>query len=65
MRKPLFLLVGRSASGKSTVANMLEEQHGYKQVSSYTTRPPRYEGEVGHIFVNENEFKNLSELTLK
>lgn len=62
MRKPLFLFVGRSASGKTTIANMLEENHGYQQVSSYTTRPPRYEGEVGHIFVNENEFKNIGEL---
>ena len=57
MRKPLFLFVGRSSSGKTTIANILEERYGYKQVQSYTTRPPRYEGEVGHIFVNENEFK--------
>ena len=53
MSEPLFLFVGKSASGKTTVANMLEEKHGHVQVQSYTTRPPRYEGEVGHIFVND------------
>lgn len=62
MSKPLFLFVGRSASGKTTVANMMADEYGYKQVESYTTRPPRFEGEAGHIFVNEDEFKNLGEL---
>ena len=62
MNKPLFLFVGRSASGKTTIANMLAEKHGYKQVESYTTRKPRFDGETGHIFVNEDEFKGLGEL---
>lgn len=62
MNKPLFLFVGRSASGKTTVANMLSEKCAYKQVESYTTRPPRFDGETGHIFVNEEEFNNLGEL---
>ena len=62
MTKPLFLFCGRSASGKTTVANILSEKYGYKQVESYTTRPPRYDGERGHIFVNEEEFNNLGEL---
>ena len=62
MNKPLFLFVGRSASGKTTVANMLSEKCGYKQVESYTTRKPRFDGENGHIFVSEEEFNNLGEL---
>ena len=62
MNKPLFLFVGRSASGKTTVANMLAEQCGFKQVESYTTRKPRFENEPGHIYVSEEEFKNLGEL---
>ena len=61
MSNPLFLFVGRSASGKTTVANSLEDL-GYKQVQSYTTRKPRYDGEVGHIFVSKGEFDNLGEL---
>lgn len=62
MNKPLFLFVGRSASGKTTIANMLVEKHGYKQVESYTTRKPRFNGETGHIFVSESDFNNLGEL---
>lgn len=62
MAKPLFLFVGKSSSGKTTIANVLETQCGYKQVESYTTRPPRYEGERGHIFITEKEFYNLGEL---
>lgn len=62
MTKPLYLLIGRSASGKTTIANMLEEKYGYKSVSSYTTRPPRYDGEVGHIFIDDSTFDQLGEL---
>lgn len=62
MTKPLYLLIGRSASGKTTIANMLTEKYGYKSVSSYTTRPPRYDGEVGHIFIDESTFDQLGEL---
>lgn len=62
MNNPLFLFVGRSASGKTTIANMLAEEYGYKQVESYTTRKPRFDGELGHIFVSEDEFNNLGEL---
>ena len=61
MSKPLFLFVGRSASGKTTAANKLDGL-GYKQVQSYTTRKPRYDGETGHIFVSKDEFDNLGEL---
>lgn len=59
---PLFLFVGRSASGKTTIAEMLTDKYGYNQVYSYTTRAPRSEDEIGHVFVNEEEFNNLGEL---
>ena len=62
--KPLYLWVGQSGSGKTTVVNYLEEVYSYKSLQSYTTRPQRYEGETGHIFVTDPEFdelKNLSE----
>jgi guanylate kinase len=62
MSKPLFLFIGQSASGKTTIANMLSEKYGLRQVESYTTRKPRFDGETGHIFITENEFKNLGEL---
>jgi guanylate kinase len=62
MSKPLFLFIGQSASGKTTIANMLSEKYGLRQVESYTTRKPRFDGETGHIFITEDEFKNLGEL---
>ena len=61
MQKPLFLFVGRSASGKTTIANMLEE-NGYSQIASYTTRPPRYEGEKEHTFISEEEYDKLEDI---
>lgn len=62
MNKPLFLFVGKSSSGKTTVANNLEERYGGKQVFSYTTRAPRHDGEIGHVFITDDEFDNLGEL---
>lgn len=63
MNDALYLLVGKSASGKSTIANILEEKYGLKQVRSYTTRKPRYDGEDGHVFVNADNFEKLGKLT--
>ncbi len=62
MNKPLFLFCGRSASGKTTIANMLSEKYEYVQVESYTTRKQRFDNEPGHIFVTEEEFNNIGEL---
>jgi guanylate kinase len=61
--KNIYLIIGPSGSGKTTIANELEKHYGLKQVQSYTTRPPRYEGERGHIFVSDEEFDALGELS--
>lgn len=58
---PLFLFVGKSASGKTTVADMLCND-GYSQIASYTTRKPRYEGEIGHTFVSDEEYDQLENI---
>lgn len=60
--KPLYLLVGKSASGKTTIANILESEYGLSQLQSYTTRPKRYENETGHIFITDKEFDNLNNI---
>lgn len=53
----IFLIVGPSGSGKSTICDRLINSHaGLSQIQSYTTRPPRYIGEKGHIFVTDEEF---------
>lgn len=60
--KPLYLITGKSGSGKTTIVNYLEETYGLRSLQSYTTRPPRYEGEVGHIFVTDEEFDALENI---
>ena len=61
MNKPLFLFVGKSASGKTTVADMLGKD-GYSQVYSYTTRPKRHEDEIGHTFITDEEYDKLKDI---
>ena len=60
--KPLFLFIGKSASGKTTIANLLEEREGLKQVQSYTTRPKRFEEETGHRFIDDQESYELKDI---
>ena len=62
MNKPLFLFVGRSASGKTTIANMLENNDKLNQIQSYTTRLPRYENEPGHVFITNEEYDKLENI---
>ncbi len=54
----MIILVGESASGKSTIEKILADKYGYKKTVSYTTRPPR-EGEVDGVdyhFITEDEY---------
>lgn len=62
MNKPLFCILGASASGKSTLVQKLEIELNMKQIASYTTRPPRYDGEARHTFVTDEEFQNLNDI---
>lgn len=44
----MIVLVGESASGKSSIEKYLVENYGYKKIVSYTTREPR-DGEVDGV----------------
>ena len=58
-----YLIVGRTASGKSSIASGVCEKLDLKQVKSYTTRPPRNqmerEGKSDHIFITDEEFDRI------
>lgn len=59
--KNIYLIVGASGSGKTTITEKLEELYSLKSIQSYTTRPPRYDGETGHTFVSNEEFDELTD----
>lgn len=57
----MIVLVGESASGKSSIERNLVDNYGYKKIVSYTTRQPR-QGEVDGIdyhYISESQFSNL------
>ena len=59
----IIVLVGKTASGKTTVANELCKHHGYKRIVTYTTRPMR-ENEVQDVdyhFISDEQFNKMVE----
>lgn len=60
----LINLIGRSGTGKTTIAKCLSS-YGYNVIQSYTTRAPRKEDEWGHTFItNPVEKGNHNPTTL-
>lgn len=58
----MIVIVGASASGKSTLQKMMIEQNRkMKKVVTYTTRPPRRGEKAGidYHFITENRFQEL------
>ena len=60
--KNIYLIVGCSGSGKTAITEKLEELYNLKSIQSYTTRPPRYDGETGHTFISNEEFDKLVDI---
>ena len=57
----MIVLVGASASGKSSIEKYIVDNYGYYKVISYTTRDPR-EGEIDGVdyhFITVKQFKEL------
>lgn len=63
----MIVLVGESASGKSSIERNLVNNYGYKKVISYTTREPRHEPKyeevdgVDYHFISTEHFLELKE----
>lgn len=60
-KKILIILLGESGAGKTTIAEYLKK-YGYINIPTYTTRPPRFKGEEGHIFINIDSADNIVSL---
>ena len=58
----IYLIVGCSGSGKTTIVNALEEKYGLRSIQSYTTRPKRSENETGHTFISDEEYDKLENI---
>lgn len=59
----MVVLVGESASGKSSIEKYLVDNYEYNKIVSYTTREPR-EGEVDGVdyhFISVEQFEKLKE----
>ena len=61
--KPMIVLVGESASGKSSIEKNLINNYGYKKIVTYTTRQPRVNevDGVDYHFIDMNKFCDLQE----
>ena len=59
----MIVLVGESASGKSSIEKYFVDNYGYNKIISYTTRSPRpneVDG-VDYHFISVEEFKSLKD----
>ena len=59
----MLVLIGESASGKSSIEKYFVDNYGYNKIVSYTTRPPR-DGEVDGVdyhFIDKSKFRRLKE----
>lgn len=59
-----LILIGKSASGKTTIRDILTMKHGFHSIVTYTTRPMR-KGEISdvtyHYISNEEFLKKIDE----
>ena len=57
----LICLMGKTASGKDTLASKLCERTGLSQIISYTTRERRANEGDTHIFISDEEYQKLED----
>ena len=57
--EPLIIIMGKSGTGKTSVATYLHDKLDWQQIESYTTRPRRTAEEAGHHFISDAEFDQI------
>lgn len=64
MKPVIICLIGESGTGKTTIAEYIEDNYNIPSIFSYTDRPPRYPNERGHTFVTPQEYDtfNISDM---
>ena len=53
--------MGESGVGKTTIADYMEKNYGLHQVVSYTNRLRRFDGELGHHFIEERDIEKIKQ----
>lgn len=61
MRKPIFLIVGKTSSGKDSFVLEACREFRLNQLISYTTRPKRCRDEDTHIFIDSYEVEQYKD----
>lgn len=61
MLNNIYLICGKSGSGKTTIVDTLSEKLGYQALQSYTTRKPRHPNDTDHIYSNISGYMNAKE----
>lgn len=52
----IYLILGKSCSGKTTLVNFVEEKYGISVIKQYTTRKRRNSLDNEYFFVDKDEF---------
>ena len=60
-KKTKLLIIGRTGSGKDTIAKYLCQKYNMTQLLSYSTRPKRTPDENTHAFITEEEAGQLTD----
>lgn len=62
----IFAFIGKSGSGKTSLARMVKEELKMNEIVSFTTRPKRQREKEGidYFFITDKEFESLKEKNL-
>lgn len=61
MLNNIYLICGKSGSGKTTVVEKLEQDYGYHVLKSHTTRNPRHPNDTDHIYSEISDYMTAKE----